>query len=181
MAIEEVERRLKRDNKILFARDSPSLASLVAILETMDKKAVVLWALDQATAVVMELDGKYPEIGLFVESLNLANLWFQGQVKMAPVKNAILQLHKIAGEFEKDGSTRADGLKIRALAHGLATIHSKKHAIGLPMYYLSALVCRDKDNYQVLVTDMIKQYRAALEYYDSHLSECNVHWAKFMQ
>lgn len=181
MAIEEVEQRLKRHNKILFARDSPVLANLAAALEMTDKKVVVLWALDQASAIVMELVGKYPEIGLLGDSLNLASLWFQGQVKMAPVKKAILGLHKLASEFENDGSTKADSLKIRALAHGLATIHSKKHAIGLPMYYLSALVCLDKDNYQAPVIAMIRQYQTALEYYEEHISGFNVHWAKFMQ
>ncbi len=181
MAIEEVQSHLKRKNKILFSRDSDVLDNLTTLIEMADRKVAVLWALDIATGIVLELDGKYPEIKLFEQSLNLAYLWMQGMVKMPAVKKAILKLHGLAKFFEQDPVTMPDGLKIRALAHGLSSIHSKKHAIGMPLYYLSALVQLDKEGYELPVRKEIKKYQETLEYYIRNEAKFNVHWAGFLE
>ena len=181
MAIEAVETRIHNKNKILFAKSDPQLEKLATRLEQTSKRVAILWALEQATRIVMELDFKYPDNDLFDQSLNLASMWMQGQIKMPQAKKAILALHQLATSFESSPDTYLDGLKIRALAHGLATIHSQRHAIGLPLYYLSALVMRNRDCYDLAVETRIAQYHDSLEYYQSHLDQCQVTWAKFLK
>lgn len=180
MVIEEVELRLGHKNKILFTRDSPVLGDLARLLDEVDKKVAVLWALDLSGEIVVELDHKYPQIELFDQSLNLAYQWLQGMVKMPAAKKAILELHGLAKVFEQEPATMADGLKIRGLAHGLSSIHSKKHAIGLPVYFLSALVYLEPEGYETAVKKAINAYFDRLEYYRAHVGGFNVHWAKFL-
>ena len=73
--IDEPAARLKRKNQVLFAKDSPFLYDLEALLQGTDHRAVVLWALELAEQSVSELEKAYPEETRPREALNAARDW----------------------------------------------------------------------------------------------------------
>ena len=56
----------------------------------------------------------------------------------AAAKAAILACHGAAGRC----GDRFDGAVLHAVGQGCSTVHSKKHAVGLPMYLLTAVYVR---------------------------------------
>ncbi len=52
------------------------------MIQTSPRKAVVLWALDQAEETVREIENKFPDTSCAREALALSRLWAQGSIKM---------------------------------------------------------------------------------------------------
>ena len=59
--IQEVEKRIKRQNRILFAKDSLYLQDLRDLLGTQNHRVLVLWALDLAEESVQAWNQKHPD------------------------------------------------------------------------------------------------------------------------
>ena len=58
--IEDVKKKVKRKNKILFSKDSEYLQDLVWLINQQNRQILVLWALDFAEEIVKKLEIKYP-------------------------------------------------------------------------------------------------------------------------
>ena len=97
---------------------------------------------------------------------------------MPVAKQAILASHAVAKEINDDEY----GALCHAIGHAGATVHVGTHAIGLPLYELTALVLRcGKVNYARLVNEKIHDYSARLEYWQEHASLQNFKWAGFLR
>lgn len=64
--------------------------------------------------------------------------WAKGQIKMPVARRAILELHALAKEINEEQLS----LLCRAIAHACATVHTERHALGLPIYELTVMVSK---------------------------------------
>ena len=155
----DVRRRYKKEQILLFSRDSACLRELQSELQDHGHPALVLWSFYCAQEVLKKLETHYPDDTRPGEAISLSRQWAQGTVKMPQARRAILALHAMAKE--KDSKT--DAALCHALGHACATVHTKKHAIGLPIYELTALILeRGIAGFEQPVLDRISAYRMCL-------------------
>ena len=57
----DVQQRIKRKNRILFAKDSPFLADLSDLISRIVHRALVLWALELGEEAAAVLLLRYPD------------------------------------------------------------------------------------------------------------------------
>lgn len=136
-----------------------------------------MWALDCAKLPLSQFESKYhgecrPRICLeFCES------WARGKIKMPMAKRAILDSHAVAKEINDDEY----GALCHAIGHAGATVHVETHAIGLPIYELTALVLKyGKDNFQKPVSEKITCYIDRLLYWQESTDKLKLDWANFL-
>ena len=98
-----------------------------------------------------------------------------GKNKNAGGQKAILQIHAMA----KDVDSPEDAALCHAVGQGCSTVHTRGHAIGLPMYELTALV-------RLYGVDE-ERLNEKIEYYVNQLDLCMVKehtqprlWAPFL-
>ena len=60
MWLAEVQAKAKRNNQILFSRDSLLLADLHQLIKNANRRALVLWALELAEETAQQLEVMYP-------------------------------------------------------------------------------------------------------------------------
>ena len=136
--LEEARGHLRSRRKLLFDKNGPCLAGLNRLLAGQNHRTQVLWALDLAEETVAWLEGRYAGEGRPRRALECARAWSQGRMKMRQAQRAILDCHALARELTDPGDI--------ALCHGVGqacgVVHTGGHAIGLPMYELTALVRR---------------------------------------
>ena len=135
---EVVSERLRRKNKVLFRADDPFLSDLKARLGEQDGKTVVLWAFGFAEEIAAVLAHRYPREDRPAAALFAAKNWALGKIKMARAQRAILDCHA----FAKEISSPEDIALCHALGQACSTVHTAGHAMGLPVYELTALVHR---------------------------------------
>lgn len=93
-------------------------------------------------------------------------------------KLAILDSHSVAKEI----NDAEYGALCHAIGHAGATIHVETHALGLPIYELTAIVLRyGKDAYINPVTEKIDYYMNRLQYWQENTSESELDWADFLR
>ncbi len=155
----DVRRKYKNRQKLFFSRDSTCLRGLQSDMQASSHMALVLWAFCCAQEAVKKLETRYPDDPRPGEALSLSLQWAQGTIKMPQARRAILSLHAMAKEME----SKADAALCHALGHACATVHTKKHAIGLPIYELTALTLeRGIAGFEQPALDRISAYRACL-------------------
>lgn len=134
--VQEVEKRIKRQNRILFAKDSLYLQDLRDLLGTQNHRVLVLWALDLAEESVQAWNQKHPDELRPIRAYQAAQNWSMGKIKMREAQRKILDCHAVAKEI--------DSLEDQAICHAIAqacsVVHTPGHAIGYPMYDLTSLV-----------------------------------------
>ena len=135
--MESVKTRLKRKNQVLFSPKDDLLAPLALLLEGQDRRAVVLWAFALVEETVERLEQKYPGEDRPRTTLELCRLWAAGTVKMPQAKAAILACHALAREWDSP----EDIALCHAVGQGCSVVHTEGHAMGYPIYELTALVC----------------------------------------
>ncbi len=136
--LEEVKEKDRRKNQILFGKDSEYLRDLRMLLEGQSHIVVTLWALDLAEESVEILKAKYPAETRPEEALTAARDWAAGKVKMRFAQRKILDCHAVAKEL----TDKADMALCHAIGQACAVVHTAGHAMGYPMYDLTALVYR---------------------------------------
>lgn len=178
--MQDIIGRFRRGNQLLVAKNSPFLEELAALLESRDHQTVVLWALDLAEETVKELKKRYPDEDRPSEALRAARLWASGTVKMREAQRAILNCHAFAKET-------TDPEEI-ALCHGIGqacgTVHTAGHAIGFPVYELTALVHRfGIENCEEPLRMRREEYTQRLLYWEKEKKKMggSVAWAEFMK
>lgn len=132
---DKVKEKAARGREIVFGKDNPMTAELAGAAEKASRAACAFWALDAAERCAgLVTCGAWEA----AEAVRLSRLWAEGKIKMPLAKAAILACH---GAARRCGD-RFDRAVLHAVGQGCSTVHSKKHAVGLPMYLLTAVYVR---------------------------------------
>jgi hypothetical protein len=173
----DVEIKLKKRNKLLFSRDSESLQELIKLIQIQTHRTLVMWALDCAKLTLDQFEAKYPDEHRPRTCLELCEAWARGKIKMPIAKKAILDSHGVAKEID-DSEYAA---LCHAIGHAGATVHVETHALGLPMYELTAIVLKHgKDNFAKPVCEKIDFYYNRLVYWQETTDKLGLDWAGFL-
>ena len=171
----DVRRRYQRRYRLLFSRDSACLRELRSDMKEYSHRALVFWAFGCAQEALKKLETSCPGDPRPGEAMALSLQWARGTVRMPQARRAILSLHAMARE--KDN--KADAALCHALGHACATVHTAKHAIGLPIYELTSLVLdRGIAGFERLALDRISAYRGFLRNIGDEVQEGR--WAAFL-
>lgn len=136
---ELVNTRIKARRQILFSKEDPLLQPLTQALSRQNRRTVVLWALEQAESSVALLVRKYPGELRPQEAVDAARAWSAGYIKMPLARQAILSCHGLAKELDDP----ADQALCHAVGQAASVVHTPGHAMGYPIYALTALVRRE--------------------------------------
>lgn len=175
--LDEVRIKLKRKNQVLFAKDTEFLQDLAMRFREQSHRTMVLWALDFAAESVAKLEEKYSDERRPREALEAARAWAAGNIKMRLAQRKILDCHTFAKEID----TKEDIALCHAIGQACAVVHTAGHAMGYPMYELSAIIyrlgiehCRDA------VERRKQEYIQKLFYWNEHVGDYEGKWADFM-
>ena len=178
MWLAEVKAKAKRKNQMLFSKDSLLLDELCQLIEQANRRVLVLWALELAEETVLQLTEKYPEDHHPREAIAAARAWAAGEIKMPIAKRAILDCHAMAKEL----TNPADIARCHAVGQACSVVHTTGHALGYPMYEVTAIVlelglddCRDAVEYRV------RYYEQRLHYWAEQEKSCSQNWASFLR
>ena len=178
MWLAEVNAKATRHNQILFAKDSLLLDNLRHLIGQANRRALILWVLELAEETTRELAGKYPKDPRPREAMAASRAWASGEIKMPIAKQAILNCHAMAKEL----ADPADIARCHAVGQACSVVHTAGHALGYPMYELTAIVlalglddCRDA------VEHRVRYYEQRLHYWAEHEKSCSQNWASFLR
>lgn len=173
----DVEIRWKRGNRLLFSHNSPCLQGLIELMRKQNHRVLVMWALDCVKETLARFEARYPDETRPRRCLELCASWSRDEVKMPLAKRAILDAHRVAKEI----SNPQYGAICHAIGHAGATVHVASHAIGLPIYELTAIVLEYALNdFSDPVRQKIDFYIQKLKYWQAHTDHEDLKWAKFL-
>ncbi len=168
-----VQARHKRGNALLFSKADPYLHDLSTQLAQQTHRAVVLWALELAEATALQLPHE-PDL---LHAVLTSRAWAAGEVKMREAQRAILQAHAVAKRL----SSREDIALCHAVGQACGTVHTAGHAIGYPMYELTALVhCHGLDHCQQPIEQRLQHYSTRLHHWQQAEPSITSPWAPFL-
>ena len=178
MWLTEVRAKAKRHNQILFSRDSLLLAELSRLIEQTNHRALVLWALELTEETARELAGKYPENHRPREAIAASRAWAAGEIKMPIAKQAILHCHALAKELAHP----ADIARCHAVGQACSVVHTAGHALGYPMYALTAIVLDlGLDDCREPIEQRVMYYEQRIRYWMEYEKNCQQNWAGFLK
>ena len=178
MWLAEVKAKAKRKNQMLFSKDSLLLDELCQLIEHANRRVLVLWALELAEETAQKLEEKYPEDLRPREAVKAATSWTKDQIKMPIAKQAILNCHAMAKELDNP----ADIAQCHAVGQACSVVHTAGHALGYPMYDLTAIVLElGLDNCRDAVEHRVRYYEQRLYYWAEHEKSCCQNWASFLR
>ena len=178
MWLAEVKAKAKRKNQILFSKDSLLLTDLRQLIEQANRRALILWALELAEETARELAERYPEDRPPREAIAASRAWASGEIKMPIAKQAILNCHAMAKELENP----ADIARCHAVGQACSVVHTAGHALGYPMYELTAIVLElGLDDCRDAVEHRVRYYEQRLHYWAEHEKSCCQDWASFLR
>lgn len=79
--MDEVHIKLKRNNQVLFAKDSEYLQDLVLLFQEQSHRVMALWAFDFAAKSIGSLEEKYPNEKRPRKALEAVQDWAAGKIK----------------------------------------------------------------------------------------------------
>ena len=174
----EVKAKAGRKNQILFSKDSLLLTDLCQLIAQANRRALILWALELAEETVRELAGKYPEDPRPREAIAASKAWASGEIKMPIAKQAILNCHAMAKEL----ADPADIARCHAVGQACSVVHTAGHALGYPMYALTAIVLElGLDDCRNAVEQRVMYYGQRLRYWMEYEKTCQLNWAGFLK
>ena len=175
--LDEVRIKLKRENQVLFAKDAEFLQDLAMLFREQSHRTMVLWALDLAAESVAELEAKHLDEPRPREALEAAQAWAEGKIKMRLAQRKILDCHAFAKELD----IKEDIALCHAVGQACAVVHTVGHAMGYPMYELSAVIYRlGVENCREAVGQRKQEYIQKLFYWNAHVGDYEGKWADFM-
>ncbi len=164
--------------RILFNRESDCLQPLLALIEKQKHRTLVLWALEYAEELADKFETKYPQESRPREAITTCRAWSQGAVKMSAAKKAIHAAHNAAAEISDDIVYCSIA---RAIGQAVSTVHVETHAIGGPLYALTALVYEvGQENSQEAVTKECDRLYKRLLYWEKNVETAGTPWAAFL-
>lgn len=134
--VDEVSVKLKKKNQTLFSRNAEYLQELKTLMETQSHRVMTLWAFDLASESIAKPEEKYPEGKRPREALEAARDWASGIIKMRIAQRKILDCHVFAKEIEN----KEDIAICHSIGQACAIVPTAGHAVGYPMYDLTAIV-----------------------------------------
>ena len=174
----EMEQRKQKKNQILFAKTDLCLFPLWQKLEQANRRTVVAWALACLEEPVEQLSRRYPTHPQPREALETARLWAMGKVKMSSSRPAILAVHAMAKQLSDPG----DAALCHGVGQGCSTVHTPQHAMGLPIYELTALVHHTPpDQLAARLERKIQAYHETLDHCLALGEDALPCWASFLQ
>lgn len=173
----ELNEKYKRKNQILFSKDSVFLSDLNMIISEQNHRALALWAFDLAEQAVQSIEEKYHNEKRPRAALELSRKWAAGEIKMPLAKRAILDCHAAAKEI---GDKEAAAL-CHAVGQACSVVHTPSHAIGFPVYDLTAIVYKyGLDGCESALINRKTDYINRLLYWSGHCDDARYTWAHFM-
>ena len=174
----EVKAKAKRKNQVLFSKDSLLLTDLRQLIAQANRRALILWALELAEETARELVGKYPEDHHPLDAIAASKAWASGKIKMPIAKQAILNCHAMAKELVDP----ADIARCHAVGQACSVVHTVGHALGYPMYELTAIILEQGlDDCRDAVEHRVRYYEQRLHYWAEHEKSCCQDWASFLR
>ena len=153
--LDEVKQNIKKRRQVLFSKDSEFLTDLAELFAAR----------------------AYPDERRPREALEAARQWAAGDVKMRYAQRKILDCHAVA----RDLSDPAAIAVCHAVGQACAVVHTAGHALGYPMYDLTAIVRRlGADSCREAVEQRKAEYTARLFYWDAHAPDYQGTWAEFL-
>lgn len=175
--IDEAAIRLKKKNQVLFTKDSAYLQDLLTLFQNQKHTVAALWAFDFAAESIAMLEEKYPDEQRPREALAAVKDWAAGKAKMRWAQRKILDCHAFAKEIDQ----KEDIAVCHAIGQACAVVHTAGHAIGYPIYDLTAIVYRLGIAGCAEAVEQRKQdYIDRLFYWNAHCSDYMGEWAPFM-
>ena len=178
MWLAEVKAKAKRRNQILFDSESLLLAELRELVASANRKALILWAMELAEETVWELESRYPGDHRPQAAVEAARAWAAGEIKMPLAKRAILDCHAMAREL----TDPADIARCHAVGQACIVVHTAGHAMGYPIYELTALVRElGRENCWPTVEARVRDYEHLLRLWtEREQTDCRT-WANFLR
>ena len=178
MWLAEVREKAKRHNQILFVKDSFLLDNLRHLTDLANRRALILWALELAEETARELAEKHPKNHRPLDAIAASRAWAAGEIKMPRAKRAILNCHTMAKEL----TAPADIAQCHAVGQACSVVHTVGHALGYPMYELTAIVLEQGlDNCRDTVEQRVMYYEQRLRYWMEFEKTCQQNWAGFLK
>ena len=178
MWLADVSGKAKRHNQILFSKESFLLADLRHLIDQSNRRVLILWVLELAEETALQLAERYPEDLRPREAIDAARAWATGEIKMPIAKQAILNCHAMA----KVLTDPADIARCHAVGQACSVVHTAGHALGYPMYELTAIVlehgleaCRDA------VERRADYFAQRLYHWAEYEKSCRLDWASFLR
>ena len=178
MWLAEVKAKAKCKNQILFSKDSLLLDELYQLVAQANRRVLVLWALELAEESARVLAEKYPEDHRPREAVGASSAWAAGEIKMPIAKRAILDCHAMAKEL----TNPADIARCHAVGQACSVVHTVGHALGYPMYALTAMVLEHGlDDCREPIEERVMYYEQRLRYWMEYEKSCQQNWAGFLK
>ena len=178
MWLADVKAKAKRKNQILFSKDSLLLTDLCQLIAQANRRVLILWALELAEETARELAGKYPEDPRPLDAIAASRAWASGEIKMPIAKQAILNCHAMAKEL----ADPADIARCHAVGQACSVVHTSGHALGYPMYELTAIVLElGLDNCREPIEQRVMYYKQRIRYWMEYEKNCQQSWAGFLK
>ena len=178
MWLAEVRVKSKQHNQILFSKDSLLLDNLRHLIGQANRRALILWALKLAEETARELAEKYPEDHRPREAIAASGAWASGEIKMPIAKQAILSCHAMAKEL----TNPADIARCHAVGQACSVVHTAGHALGYPLYALTAIVLElGLDDCRDFIEQRVMYYTQRLCYWMEYEKTCQQKWAGFLK
>ena len=178
MWLAEVKAKAGRRNQILFVSESLLLVKLGELIAGANRRELILWALELAEETVRELESRYPGDQRPREAVEAARAWAAGEIKMPLAKRAILDCHAMAREL----ADPADIARCHAVGQACSVVHTAGHALGYPMYELTAIVLEHGlDDCREPIEHRVRYYEQRLHYWAEHEKSCSQNWASFLR
>jgi hypothetical protein len=176
--LDDVQDKLKKKNQILFAKNSAFLYDLSELIKRQHHKAMVLWAFEFADETVEKLLKKYPDEKRLQNAVLASKAWAAGKMKMPAAQRAILDAHA----FAKEITSSEDIALCHAVGQACGTVHANGHAIGFPIYELTAIIRRfGIDACREPVEQRKAQYIERVYYWRENYQNYPCEWAAFME
>ena len=178
MWLAEVSAKAKRHNQLLFSKESFLLDNLRHLIDQANRRVLILWALELAEETVLLLAERYTEDLRPGEAIAASRAWAAGEIKMSIAKRAILNCHAMANEL----INFADIARCHAVGQACSVVHTAGHALGYPMYELTAIVLElGLDNCRDAVERRVMYCEQRLRYWMEYEKTCQQNWAGFLK
>jgi hypothetical protein len=124
-------------SKTLGNFQSPSVISLMRLIETQSKPTLVKWSTRYVEEHILPIyENAYPTDMRPREALLNAMGWLEGRVKFVDAKESNYNAHAAATQANGNDAAQAAA---RAAAHAALTIHVCAHCLGIVFYGTAAL------------------------------------------
>lgn len=176
--IAELQTRIQRKNQVLMRKDDLLLLELSEWIRLQNRRTLILWALHLAEGTAADLAKKYPADHRPQAAASAARAWAAGDIKMPAAKRAILDCHAMAKELD----SAQDIALCHAVGQACSVVHTAGHAMGYPIYELTALVWRHgAEHCQPVLEARLQAYLKELLYWQEQEAHNTYRWAPFLQ